>query len=115
MDFGYTSSKQQGITIFHLQGEIIDKVQAAGFLEEVTKLISGGQNRFVLELSGLKYMNSSGLNVLVNTLTKARNAGGEVSVCNLSKKVSELLVITKLDSIFHILPTLEEAIKKLKK
>jgi anti-sigma B factor antagonist len=114
MDFGYTSSKQQGVTVFNLQGEIIDKVQATGFLDEVTKLIASGQNKFVLDLSGLKYMNSSGLNVLVNTLTKARNAGGEVSVCNLSKKVSELLVITKLDSIFHILPTLDEAIKNLK-
>ena len=114
MDFGYTSSLQQGITVFHLQGEIIDKNQATGFLDEISKLVASGKNKFILDLSGLKYMNSSGLNVLVNTLTKARNAGGEVAVCNLSKKVTDLLVITKLDSIFHILPTLEDAIKKLK-
>jgi anti-sigma B factor antagonist len=114
MTFGFTTSQQNGITIFHLEGEIIDKAQATGFLDEVTKFIASGKNRFILELSGLKYMNSSGLNVLVNTLTKARNAGGEVTVCNLSKKVNDLLVITKLDSIFHIIPTLDEAVKKLK-
>jgi anti-sigma B factor antagonist len=114
MTFSYTTSEQKGITIFHLEGEIIDKAQATGFMEEITKVVSAGKTRIILELSGLKYMNSSGLNVLVNTLTKARNAGGEVTVCNLSKKVNDLLVITKLDSIFHILPSLDEALKKLK-
>ncbi|MGP8215040.1 MAG: STAS domain-containing protein [Bacteroidia bacterium] len=114
MAFSYTSSQQQGITIFNLSGEIIDKVEAVGFVEEINKLASAGKCSFILELSGLRYMNSSGLNVLVNILTKARNTGGEVVVCNLSKKVKDLLVITKLDTIFHILPTVEDAIKKLK-
>jgi anti-sigma B factor antagonist len=114
MPFGYTHSEQQGINVFHLQGDIIDKVEANAFIEELNKIVAAGKNKFVLELSGVKYMNSSGLNILVNVLTKARNAGGDVVVCNLSKKVSDLLVITKLDSIFHILPTEQEAIKKLK-
>jgi anti-sigma B factor antagonist len=113
MEFSYTTVQQQGLTIFHLTGEIIDKVQAADFVEQTTKLAAAGKTRFILELSELRYMNSSGLNVLVNILTKARNAGGEVVVCNLSKKVKDLLVITKLDTIFHILPTVEDAIKKL--
>jgi anti-sigma B factor antagonist len=114
MTFSYTTTQQQGLTIFNLMGEIIDKSQAAEFVEHTNNLVTSGKNRFVLELSGLRYMNSSGLNVLVNVLTKARNAGGEVVVCNLSAKVRDLLVITKLDTIFHILPTVEEAIKKLK-
>jgi len=114
MPFGYTQSEQNNIAVFHLQGDIIDKAEATPFIEEINNIMSKGNNRFVLELSGVKYMNSSGLNILVNVLTKARNAGGDVVVCNLSKKVSDLLVITKLDSIFHILPTEQEAVKKLK-
>lgn len=114
MNFEFTTELNPKAVVFYLQGEIIDKNQATGFLEEVTKFIVSGKNRFILELSALKYLNSSGLNVLVNILTKARNAGGEVAVCNVSKKVTDLLVITKLDSIFHIEPTLEEALKKLK-
>jgi anti-sigma B factor antagonist len=114
MTFSYTTSQEQGLFVFKLEGEIIDKVQAAEFVEHIHNLAASGQNRFILELSGLRYMNSSGLNVLVNILTKARNSGGEVVVCNLSKKVNDLLVITKLDTIFHILPTVEAAIKKLK-
>lgn len=114
MTFSYTTTQQDGITIFNLTGEIIDKAQAAEFVEHINNLAASGKTRFALELSGLRYMNSSGLNVLVSILTKARNSGGEVVVCNLSKKVSDLLVITKLDTIFNILPTVEDAIKKLK-
>jgi anti-sigma B factor antagonist len=113
MTFTYTTEQQQGITVFHLTGEIIDKLQAAEFVENCNTLAASGKTHFILELSELRYMNSSGLNVLVNVLTKARNSGGEVVVCNLSKKVKDLLVITKLDTIFHILPTVEDAIKKL--
>ena len=113
MTFSYTTSQEQGLFVFKLEGEIIDKVQAAEFVEHIHNLAASGQNRFILELSELRYMNSSGLNVLVNVLTRARNTGGEVVVCNLSKKVKDLLVITKLDTIFHILPTVEDAITKL--
>ena len=113
MNFEYSAEPNPKAVVFHLKGEIIDKNQATGFLDEVGRLIASGKTRFILELSELKYMNSSGLNVLVNTLTKARNAGGEVVVCNVSKKVTDLLVITKLDSIFRIEPTLEDALKKL--
>jgi len=113
MAFSYTTTEQKGITVIHLVGEIIDKMEAATFIEQANKLAASGKTRFVLELSELRYMNSSGLNVLVSVLTKARNSGGEVVVCNLNKKVKDLLVITKLDTIFHILPTVEDAIKKL--
>lgn len=114
MTFSYTTSNQQGITVFKLEGEIIDKNQTTGLIEQIDKLILTGKKNIVLELSGLKYMNSSGLNILVNILTKARNVGGDVSVCNVSAKVKDLLVVTKLDTIFHILPSVEEAIQRLK-
>ncbi len=113
MNFEYTTESMPKAVVFHLQGEIIDKNQAMGFLDEISRFIASGKTKFILELSALKYMNSSGLNILVNTLTKARNAGGEVAVCNVSKKVTDLFVITKLDSIFHIEPTLEDALNKL--
>jgi len=114
MTFNYNTSQQEGITIFELEGEIIDKNQTTGLTDQISTLVSSGKKRIVLELSKIRYMNSSGLNVLVNILTRVRNAGGDVSVCNLSVKVKELLVVTKLDTIFHILPTVEDAVKKLK-
>jgi anti-sigma B factor antagonist len=114
MTFSFSTSHQEGITIFKLEGEIMDKNQTTGLMEQIDKLIASGKKNIVLELAGLRYMNSSGLNVLVNILTKARNVGGDVSVCNISAKVKDLLIVTKLDTIFHILPSVEEAIKRLK-
>lgn len=114
MTFSFTTTSQDGVTVFKLEGEIIDKTQANGFMEQVDKLISSGKKHIVLDLEGLRYMNSSGLNVLVNILTKTRNVGGDVSVCNLTAKVKTLLVVTKLDTIFHILPSVDEAIQRLK-
>jgi len=114
MTFSFSISNQQGITIFKLDGEIIDKNQTIGLIEQIDKLIASGKKHIVLDLAGLKYMNSSGLNVLVTILNKARLVGGEVLVCNLSAKIKDLLVVTKLDNIFRILPSVEEAIERLK-
>ncbi len=113
MTFSYSTSQQKGITIFKLEGEIIDKNQTTAMMEEISKFIASGKKNVVLELSGVRYVNSSGLNVLVNILTKARTAGGDVSVCNISPKVNQLLVVTKLDTIFNILPSVEAAVEKL--
>jgi anti-sigma B factor antagonist len=114
MTFSYSTTHQGGITIFKLEGEIIEKGQTTGLMEQIDTLLSSGKKNIVLDLEGLRYMNSSGLNVLVNILTKARNAGGDVSVCHLSEKIKSLLVVTRLDTIFHIVPTVEEAVQRLK-
>ena len=58
-------------------------------------------------------MNSSGLNVLIQLLTKTRNNGGESVIFNVNKKITELLIITKLNTLFKIAETEEEAIKML--
>lgn len=114
MTFSYSTTHQGGITIFKLEGEIIEKGQTTGLIEQIDKLLSSGKKNIVLDLGELRYMNSSGLNVLVNILTKARNAGGDVLVCHLSEKIKSLLVVTRLDTIFHIVPTVEEAVQRLK-
>ena len=114
MTFSYSITQSEGVSIFKLNGQIMEKAQVLDMMDQVAKLVAAGKNLFVLELSDLKYVNSSGLNILVNILTKARTAGGDVTVCNLSKKVSELLVVTKLDTIFNILPSVDEAVAKLK-
>jgi anti-anti-sigma factor len=54
-------------------------------------------------------MNSTGLNVLLMILTKARKAGGEAVLCNVSSNISSLLSVTKLNSVFSIYGSLAEA------
>lgn len=114
MVFDYESRKENDVNVFTLTGELIDKNQATGLMEEIDSLIEEGEKKFVFDLSGLRYINSSGLNVLIHTLTKARKAGGEALVANVSKKVNELLIITKLNTVFTVADTVDSALDKLK-
>lgn len=115
MVFEYKLNKQENINLFHLSGELIDRNQASPLLAEIDESISKGESKILLNLQELKYINSSGLNVLINILTKARKVGGEVAICCVNKKITELLVITKLDSIFNVKENEEKAIEILNK
>ena len=107
--------EQGNVQVFRLQGELIDREQPKAMLEEVEKVIANGKNLILLDMKDLKYINSSGLNVLINVLTKSRKAGGDVAICNLNEKNKELLLITKLDSIFNVCKSVEEGVSKLNK
>ena len=113
MVFTYKSDKKNEVSIYSLQGELIDREQPAALLAEIDAAISKNSVRILLNLAELKYMNSSGLNVIINILTKARKAGGDVALCCVSKKVNDLLVITKLNSIFNVCPDEAKAIEIL--
>ena len=113
MNFEYTHDKINEIDLFTLKGELMDKGQALQLLYEVDKCIEKHDNKFILNLVDLKYVNSTGLNVLINILTKSRKSGGDVAIASLSKKVQELLTITKLNTIFNITDSVDEAAIKL--
>lgn len=113
MIFGYKSGKQENTNVFHLSGELIDRNQGKDLLADIDAIIAKGENRIVLNLQKLDYINSSGLNVLINILTKSRKSSGDTAICCVNKKITELLVITKLDSIFNVCENEEEAVEVL--
>ena len=80
-------------------------------LREVERKIETGSNRFIINLSGIKYMNSLGLSFMIAVLTKSRNVGGETVICNVNSKIDQLLTIMKLKSIFSVCDDLESAIQ----
>jgi anti-sigma B factor antagonist len=69
--------------------------------------------KLIIDLTEMEYMNSTGLSILINIFTQTRNKGGEVIITNIPEKISQLLVITKLNSIFNIEETVEDAKKIL--
>jgi anti-sigma B factor antagonist len=115
MFFTYTSSVQGNIHVLTLKGDLIDKNQADKLIEEINNTIANNHIRFVVDLGGLKYLNSSGLTILIQILTKARKAGGEAVIANVGKRIKELLVITKLNTVFTVADTVEHGISKLNK
>ena len=105
--------EENNIQILTLSGELIDKNQAINLIQEIDELMELGKNKLVIDLSDLRYLNSSGLNVLIQLLTKTRSNGGESVICNVGKKVHELLIITKLNTLFKIADNQETAFHML--
>lgn len=114
MIFDYKKSKEKNANVFLMRGELIDRNQAEDLMKDVEDAVSKEDNKFVLDLKDLKYLNSSGLNVLINILTKARKSGGDVAICNVNAKITELLVITKLNNVFNVSGSVEKALDALK-
>jgi anti-sigma B factor antagonist len=113
MVFYHKISQEMNVSVVKLVGELIDKNQANDLMADINNLIREKNLKYVFDLGGLKYMNSSGLNTLINLLSLARKEGGEVVIANVSRKVNELLVITKLNTLFTVSDTVENAIGKL--
>jgi anti-sigma B factor antagonist len=109
----YTLTEENQVQLLSLKGELIDKNQANDLMKSIDGIIETGKNKLLIDLSELKYMNSSGLNVLIQLLSKTRTAGGESVIFNVNKKVNDLLVITKLNTLFKVADTKENALKML--
>lgn len=115
MVFEYNISKDAHMATITLKGELIEKNQANELVKEADELSASGCNKWAIDMSDLKYMNSNGLNTMIQLLTKARKMGGEAVLYNLSKKIQELILITKLNTLFKVTDTKEEALKILEK
>lgn len=113
MAFTYTLKKQEQIPVFTLTGDLIEKSQADQLMQEVDDAILNNNTGLVLDLSKLAHLNSSGLTILIQILTKARKAGGEAVVVNVGKRIKELLIITKLNTVFTVMDTVKHAVNKL--
>lgn len=96
-----------------LSGRLIEKDQAEGLIGKFEQLVSSGPKRYVLDLTELEYVNSTGLNLLIGMFTQARNSGGELTIGGISPKVKKLMVMTKLDSIFKIYDSVADAAENL--
>ena len=111
----YTSEVNNETLIIRLDGDLIGENDGTGVLSIATDAIQNKVMKCVIDISKLRYINSSGIGVLITILTKFRNKGGEVYLLNPSESVQKLLVITKLNAIFQIAKTEEEALSLAKK
>jgi anti-sigma B factor antagonist len=98
-----------------LSGDLIGEDNGTNVLEVANNALQQNVKQCLIDISGLRYINSSGIGVLITILTKFRNKGGEVYLMKPSESVQKLLVITKLNAIFQIVQSEEELAKISKK
>jgi anti-sigma B factor antagonist len=89
-----------GVSIVDLSGRITLGEGSGQLRDTVRELLGKGQKKIVLNLGDVSYIDSSGLGELVSSYTTAANQGAKVKLLNVQKKVSDLLQITKLYTVF---------------
>jgi anti-sigma B factor antagonist len=92
----------EGILILDLQGRIVAGESAGALRERANKAAAGEISNVVLNMKGVDYIDSSGLGTLVGAHSTLNNAGGALALMNLSKRSAELLILTKLATVFRI-------------
>ncbi|MGA2414222.1 MAG: STAS domain-containing protein [Candidatus Sulfotelmatobacter sp.] len=90
------------VTIVDLSGRITLGDETGALRDTVRKLISAGKKKIILNLAQVDYIDSSGVGELVSSFTAVRNAGGELKLLNLTKKVHDILNVTKLYTVFDV-------------
>jgi len=85
------------------------------FKDQIYQLLDEGVIKFVIDMKGVKRMDSTGLGVLISALTSVRKRGGEFKLAEVNDTMESILVMTKLDAIFETHKTTEVATQSFAK
>ncbi|MEX0837018.1 MAG: STAS domain-containing protein [Gemmatimonadota bacterium] len=107
---GFQVSQNDEITLVEVEGQLIVGNRQE-LKQQVLERLEGGDRKFVIDFAGTGYIDSSGLGVLVSLSKKIREQGGELRLSNLNEDLRTLFELTKLDTLFRIADTKEEALE----
>ena len=102
------------VVILDLSGRITMGEGTLILRDHIQKLLIAGDRKFLLNLADVNYIDSSGLGELVTSFTTIRNQEGQLKLLNLTRRVQDLLQITKLLTVFEVFNSEAEALKSLK-
>jgi anti-sigma B factor antagonist len=97
------STRQVGnVTVIDVAGRITLGEGSSALRETLRDLVTKNQNKILLNLADVTYIDSSGIGELVSGYTTVTNTGGSLKLLNLNKRVKDLLQITKLYTVFEV-------------
>lgn len=114
MALAIASREVDGVTVLDLSGRITLGEGSVQLRDAIRDLIGKGQRRILLDLGEVNYIDSSGLGELVSAYTTAKNQGAALKLLKLTKKVHDLLQLTKLYTVFEIYDDEASAIASFK-
>jgi len=106
----YNIDERYGAVVLSLKGNVMGGPDGAKLHETLHELKEQGKKNVVVDLSKTKFMNSSGLGMLISGLTTMRNSGGDLRLANVADRIQSLLVVTKLITIFKSYDSVDEAV-----
>jgi anti-sigma B factor antagonist len=114
MQLKLNTQTEDGILVVNCIGRIVFGEESSLLRENLKKAVLEN-NRIVLNLADVSYIDSGGLGTLVALRTSALNAGGTIKLANLTKRVDDLLQITKLITVFEVFNSVPEAVESFRK
>jgi anti-sigma B factor antagonist len=110
MALDITQREREGITILDFKGRLVVGKEATNFRDQISALNQGGAHNLVLNLEGVDYIDSTGLGALVMCATSLRRNSGNMKLLHLNRRNIELLVMTKLATVFEIFNDEQDAV-----
>jgi len=110
MSLDIQQREHEGITILDMKGRITVGKEATALREKTSALIAAGTKDVILNLAHVDYIDSTGLGALVMCSTTQRKAGGQLKLVNLNRRNIELLVMTKLATVFDLFTDEQDAV-----
>jgi len=98
------------VTVLTVTGDLVIGEAESTFKKTVTRLLEEGRTRLLVDLSGVGFLDSSGLGALVRALTQSQKEGGQTKLLGAGPQIRKLLQMTKLDSVFEIHDDMEAAV-----
>ncbi|MBI1932738.1 MAG: STAS domain-containing protein [Ignavibacteriales bacterium] len=105
------TSEKYSAVIVELKGNVIGGPETEEFSKLLHSYLDEGKKNIVVDLSNVKFMNSSGLGMLISGFATMKNGGGSLKLAGATEKINSLLVITKLITIFENFDSIDEAVK----
>ena len=106
-----TERKSGDVTILDVEGKILLGEGDVQLKRKIDELIERGETKLLLNLANVPYMDSGGLGEIVRSYTTVKRAGGDLKLLNATKRISDLLTITKLITVFEIFEDEAAAVK----
>ncbi len=97
------------VTLLELRGRVVLGDGTSGLQEKVQRLLGEGRNRIIVDMAEVNYIDSSGLATLISCSRGARKQGGDLKLVNPSKRVRDILSITRLDAVLEAFDTFDLA------
>ena len=110
----FNVSERYNCAVIEFKGNVMGGPDAVSLNEKLHELIEKKNTNVVVNLSKVKFMNSSGLGMMIGALTTMRKAGGDLRIANATDKIESLLIITKLITVFKHYKSLDEAVDSFK-
>ena len=105
------TEERYGATILQLKGDVMGGPDGAKFHDQIHELVNAGKKNVVVDLAKVRFMNSSGLGIMIAGLTTLRNAGGDLKLANAADRIQSLLMVSRLLTLFQHFDSVDAAVE----